>query len=244
MEKLKLNSTSWTEINNKDINIKKPTIFNLKENIDAIFVLSGGLNKEGLCHPWVIRRLNLAYILHISTNKPIICSGGGTYHKPSPINKNKYIIHESTSCAEYLINLGVDPKMIYKEWSSYDTIANGFFGFSNYFIPLKLKSIILITSTFHIKRAKEIFEWMKKIFNYNLNIKYFSISDENLDQKLIETRKINEIKSLNKLKKNLITNINNIIDFHKWFFTEHNAYRSNSELIRNIQISNEIKKTY
>ena len=50
-----------------------------------------------------------------------------------------------------IINLGVCPNMIYKEWSSYDTIANGFFAFTNFIIPLKQKNIILITSEFQYR---------------------------------------------------------------------------------------------
>lgn len=37
-----------------------------------------------------------------------------------------YVIHEGTSCAAYLVQrYGMDPDHILKEWSSYDTIANG-----------------------------------------------------------------------------------------------------------------------
>jgi hypothetical protein len=37
-----------------------------------------------------------------------------------------YVIHEGTSCAAYLVQkYGVPPDHILKEWSSYDTIANG-----------------------------------------------------------------------------------------------------------------------
>lgn len=233
----------WEEVEYKYINVKKPKIINFNKEIDGIFVLAGGLNDRGLCHPWVIRRLDLAYQIHLSTNKPIFCLGGGTYHKPPILNKSKYVIHESTSCSEYLIKLGVKPNMIYKEWSSYDTIANGYFGFSNYILPLKLKSIILITSNFHIERSKEIFEWIKKIFDYKINIRYLSVTDKDLDENIIKVRNIREKDSLLKLKKYLINKIANVKDFHKWFFTEHNAYCSNSELIRK-KSKKDIQKSY
>ena len=140
--------------------------------------------------------------------------------------------------------MGVSPNNIYKEWSSYDTIANGFFGFVNFIIPLKLKSIVLITSEFHIPRSKAIFLWMKQIFNIDIKIEFISAADENLDKDIIKTRTEREKNSLNMLKENVINKIDTIEKFHKWFYTEHNAYCSNSELIRKQSISEKEKKSY
>ena len=94
----------WEEVDYKYINVKKPKIINFNKEIDGIFVLAGGLNDRGLCHPWVIRRLNLAYQIHLSTNKPIFCLGGGTYHKPPILNKCKYSLDNHWKYASYLIN--------------------------------------------------------------------------------------------------------------------------------------------
>jgi hypothetical protein len=217
---------------------------NINTDIDGIFVLAGGIDKNGLCHEWVRRRLDLAYQIHKSNDKPIFCLGGGSYHISPILNKSNYVIHESTSCSEYLINLGVSPNKIYKEWSSYDTIANGFFGFTNFIIPLKLKSIVLITSEFHIPRSKAIFLWMKQIFNIDIRIEFLSAADENLDEEVIKSRTDREKKSLNLLKKNVINKVHTIEDFHKWFYTKHNAYCSNSELIRKQCINDKEKKSY
>lgn len=214
------------------------------EDTDGIFVLAGGIDENGHCHPWVQKRLDLSYSMYKNNNKPIFCLGGGSYHVQPILNNNKYVIHESTSCAEYLIKLGVSPDKIYKEWSSYDTIANGFFAFVNFIIPLKFKSITLITSEFHMSRAKSIFLWMKQIFNIDINIEYLSASDDEVDQSIIKIRTEREKKSLIKLKENVINKINNIDQFHIWFYTQHSAYCSNSELIRKNMISDKEKKSY
>jgi hypothetical protein len=234
----------WEFIDHKYIDIKKPKIKNFNLEIDGIFVLAGGIDSNGFCYPWVIRRLNLAYNIHKSTNKPIFCLGGGSYHVAPILNKNNFAIHESTSCSEYLISLGVEPNMIYKEWSSYDTIANGYFGFVNHIIPLGLKNIVLITSEFHIERSKVIFDWMKNIFNCQININYMSITDKDLNKDVINHRIIREKKSKENLEKNVISKIQNIKSFHKWFFTEHEAYKSNSELERKKLVTDEEIKTY
>ena len=229
---------NWENIDFKYNIVNNKNRIELINNIelDGIFVLAGGINCKGLCHPWVINRLNLTYNIYTKTNSKIFCIGGGTYHKPPILNKKKFTIHESTSCSEYLINLGVNPKKIYKEWSSYDTIANGFFSFTNFIIPLKLKNIILITSSFHMNRSKLIFEWFKNIFNSNVEIIFIEASDENINTDIINLRTKREIKSSENLK--------TIEDVHKWFFTEHKAYCSNSELIRENILSNDEKKSY
>jgi len=234
----------WESIDYKYIDIKQPKIKNFNLEIDGIVVLAGGIDSKGFCHPWVIRRLDLAYNIHKSTNKPIFCLGGGSYHIPPILNKNNFAIHESTSCSEYLISLGVEPNMIYKEWSSYDTIANGYFGFVNHIIPLKLEKIVLITSEFHMPRSRVIFNWMKNIFNNNINIKYMSVTDKDLNEDVITSRITRETKSKENLIKYVIAKITNIKSFHKWFFTEHGAYKSNSELDRKIILDDKEKKSY
>lgn len=224
-------------------NYKKINFENL-ENIDGIFVLAGGINSKGMCHPWVIERLNLAYEIYDKTKKDIFCLGGGSYHIPPILNKKKFAIHESTSCSEYLISLGVNSKNIFKEWSSYDTIANAFFSFLNFIIPLEFKDIVLITSDFHITRTKVIFDWIKSIFKVNINIIYLSVSDETFDQNIISKRIKREKNSTINLIKNVINKVNNKEKLFKWFYTEHKAYCSNSELLRNDEITEDEKKSY
>jgi len=237
--------SGWEQLDKKrKLSIKNLPFLEKKFEIEGIFVLAGGIDNFGNCHPWVKRRLDLSYQIHKNTNKPIFCLGGGSYHIPPILNKNNYIIHESTSCSEYLIDLGVSPNNIYKEWSSYDTIANGFFSFVNFIIPLKLKSIVLITSEFHLPRSKAIFLWMKEVFFIDIKIEFLSASDENLDEEIIKSRTEREKNSLNSIKEQIINKIHTIEQFHKWFYTEHNAYCSNSELIRKQSISDKEKKSY
>ena len=222
----------------------KSKIDNYKD-IDGIFVLAGGIDTNGLCHSFVIDRLNEALCIHKITNKPIFCIGGGSYHTKPILNNSNFIIHESTSCAEYLISIGVNPSLIYKEYASFDTIANGYYSFTNFILPLNFKKIILITSEFHMKRSKMIFEWMKYIFNYKIDIEYISTSNNKLDGEILKLRKERETNSFNNLINNLIIKYQNIEEFHKWFYTQHKAYSSNSELIRTDDIDNKIlKKSY
>ena len=237
--------SGWENIDFK-YNISSDNLTNLDPtpNIDAIFVLAGGIDRNGLCHEWLKRRLKLAYNFHIKNNKPIFCLGGGSYHIEPVLNKNNFVVHESTSCSEYLISLGVEPKNIYKEWSSYDTIANGFFSVVNFILPLQLKDITLITSEFHMPRSKAIFLWLKQIFNIDVNFNFITVSDDNIDDELISSRVEREKESLLSLQRNVMSKINSIESFHKWFFTEHKAYCSDSELVRVCNITDKIKRSY
>lgn len=249
MEGWNCKPTNWENIlpiyNSNDLIISE---FDSKINyneIDGIFVLAGGIDKEGKCHNFVKDRLNIAWQIHKLNNKPIFCLGGGSYHISPILNKSGFIIHEATSCSEYLISLGVDTNMIYKEWSSYDTIANGFFAFTNFIIPLNLKNIILITSEFHIERSKLIFEWQKQIFNKDINIFYKSSNNNNLNKDVLESRLAREKSSTSNLKNTIIPKINTLELFHKWFYTEHRAYCCDSELNRKCDLKNDlIKKSY
>jgi len=118
-----------------------------------IFVLAGGTDNTNHPNNFVKKRLDKAIELYnLTSNNIIIVLGGGTYHKPPGLDSNNYVIHESTSCANYLINKGISPDKIIREWASYDTIANGYFAFLNYIIPFKMNECYIITSQFHMNQ--------------------------------------------------------------------------------------------
>ena len=214
-------------------------------NIDGIFVLAGGINKNGECHPFVIERLIAALDIYNKIKKPIFCIGGGSYHVPPILNKKGYTIHESTSCAEYLIKNGIAPTNIYKEWASYDTIANGYFMFLKFILPFKMKKILVITSEFHMDRVRVILQWMCNIFDSDINIVY-KHTDNILDGLDIKCRIEREKKSMESLQKKVIHKVKNLEEFNRWFYTEHKAYASNSELLRENEpvIAADVLKTY
>lgn len=83
-------------------------------DLDAIIILAGGQTREGGLPLWVTRRLDLGAELQRGSDVPIVCLGGGTPHKPPILDSRGYVVHESTSCADYLIQLGVTPATILK----------------------------------------------------------------------------------------------------------------------------------
>jgi len=208
-------------------------------NYDVLFILAGGFNQQGEINEWVKRRLD--YAIEIYNNNPtkikyIVCLGGGTYHKPPVSTLEGYTIHESTALVKYLLDNNIPKNILMREWFSYDTIANGYYSYINYSKIRNWKNIMVITSDFHIKRTKLIFEWIyslekdeKYIFNF------IGVSDEGLNKEIIKIRTKREKNSINNLKK-IINRINTLEKFHIWFHTEHDCYNCNfnsKELIKN-----------
>lgn len=225
-----------SETNNNSINVED----NIKTG--HIFVLAGGQLKDGSVNDWVKKRLDLA--LKIKEENPdakIYCTGGGTYHKEPVHNIYGHVIHESRSCSNYLIENGIDYKDIKREWGSYDTIANGYFSFTNFILPLKIDECVLITSEFHMERAREIFSYLKNIFQHDINITYLN-SENNMDQELLKIRLEREKKSVELFKNNIVQKINSINEFIEWFYVQHHAY--NCINLESTDIDASIKKSY
>ena len=156
--------------------------------------MAGGQLKNGDVNSWVKERLDVGKIIYDSNeDSTIYCIGGGTYHKSPIVNYHGHVIHESKSCSNYLIKRGVDSKRIRREWGSYDTIANGFFAFLNFIVPLKIKDITVISSLFHIERAQVIFDYFNKLFQVNINIEYIGVENI-IDEELLKIRKAREKK--------------------------------------------------
>lgn len=213
---------------------------NIKTN--NIFVLAGGQLKDGTVNAWVKERLDL--VLNIKkTNKDasIYCIGGGTYHKSPIQNIYGHVIHESRSCSNYLISKGINYKNIKREWGSYDTIANGFFSFTNFILPLKLKECVIITSEFHMERAETIFNYFKNIFDSKVVITYLN-SENNMDEELLKIRKQREKNSVDAFKEGVVGKLDTCNKFIEWFYSEHNAY--NCINLESTDIDDSIKESY
>ena len=206
--------------------------------------MAGGLADDGSIHPWVKKRLDLALDLYQQTPRYILCTGGGTYHKPPLLNENKFVIHESTACAEYLINNGVDPLHIIKEWASYDSLASVYFCLLLCIIPRNWSNICVITSDFHMPRVMELFKWIFNLHQNKYNLTFLKTDDEdNVPKDILKSRIEREQNSLKNLKQYVISKIKNLKELNEWIYTEHKAY-SCAYLKHKEDISVDMKKSY
>ena len=234
-------SIYWENLDNNNIIINdiSNNIY-VKNKINLICVLAGGIQNNGDVNEFVKARLDKAIELYNKYNNSyILVLGGGTYHKTPHINKEGFVVHESTCCAIYLNNNGIPGYHIMREWSSYDTIANGFFAFTNYINILDIDILYVITSEFHIERSKLIFDYFNKLFNKNITI-YYKETYNNLDDNTLKIRRDREKSSILNFKKNFLENKKSLNEFVLWFYTKHKAYASIINYIKD----DTINKTY
>lgn len=185
-----------------------------------MIILGGGLHKNDL-PVWVKDRCNCA-INYYNKNKDlfnikIIATSGGSPHYPNPRDKDGHTIHECDIIIRYLIDNHVPKNILFKEWTSYDTIGNAYFSKLLLVDVFSWENLLIITNDFHMERSKAIFEYIFNDQKYNLNfisIPYYC------DDNILKKRLQKEQKSLNNFK-NLIKTINN---FDIWLYTEHQCY--------------------
>jgi uncharacterized SAM-binding protein YcdF (DUF218 family) len=136
-------------------------------------VVAGGMTDDGGLPAWVVNRLDRAaeeYERHrdaapATPGSPaptyILLSGSATPHKPPPLAKGGFTLHESSAMAEYLVERrGVPPEHLLKDTASMDTIGNAYFTLVQHAIPRGWRSALIITSAFHMPRTRAAFEWV------------------------------------------------------------------------------------
>lgn len=112
---------------------------------DALIVL-GYVSKDGQIHPLLKERLDEAYKLFRQYGHAyIIVSGGAVGSRRS----------EAELMKKYLVEKGLPAKRVLKEDKSYNTVQNLIFS-KQLMEQYQLKSFIIITNSFHIRRTKYI----------------------------------------------------------------------------------------
>lgn len=214
----------------------------LEHGSDAIVVLAGGIQDNFEVHPWVAARLDAAAMAYRHRPLPVICLGGGTYHKPTMLNEHGRVVHECTACAKYLVSAGVDAQHIYKEWASYDTIANGLFAFQHFLVPLKIRSALVITSKFHMPRTRMIFEHMRDLHKdvHYCALEFYSTQDR-MQADILNVRVQREALSEAKYSRDVRARYTTISDFLLWLYTKHACYNT---LPYNDAVQQEVAESY
>lgn len=193
---------------------------------DAISILSGGINKKGELLEWTRDRADKAIEL-FSGKEFIICVSGYSANKPPFLDKTGFPIFEATGIAKYLIKKGIPENKIIAEAMSMDTIGNGFFTRIVHIDPRGFKKIAIITSEFHLHRAKAVFDkvFSLKPFQKKYIVDFILVSNKGIDLKTLEQRKERDEKSVKRFL-NQTKNIKTISEFHNWIFTKHDIYRA------------------
>ncbi len=116
---------------------------------DVIVVLGGGAYNSGYLKASSYKRLIAGFLLHRSSGKPIILSGGASIGA----------IPEASIMKQLLLEFGVNENEILADLRSRDTLENALY-VKKICERIKCSKITLVTSAFHMKRAKKTFEKM------------------------------------------------------------------------------------
>jgi hypothetical protein len=196
---------------------------------DCVVVLGGGLNQNGLPHDFVQSRLRAAASLKDNTEVIVLLSRGTT-HKSPPINTaGCFVLDESVAMADWLQrNENIPASMLITENWSLDTIGNAFFLRTSICEPFGWRKIAVVTSDFHMPRAKAIFTSVFSLLPIRdelFRCDFFSIPMESMDQKpWWEQRVAKEHLSLQSFLK-LSSAWQNLSEAAEFVFRKHDAYR-------------------
>ena len=195
------------------------------QNCDAILILGNGLREGGVLPSWVRRHLDRAIQLH--KGEYVIALSAGTTHRPPPLDTSGFPIFESVAAAGYLMERGIPPDRILAETHSYDTIGNAFFSRVIHVEPRQMRRLLVIASDFHVARAEAVFRWVyglePRLVPYE--VRFEAGSDRGMDAAVLQARQKRELERRDALA-DIAERITTMRDFHRWLFTEHDAYNA------------------
>lgn len=119
---------------------------------DAIVILAGGIRDDGELPESVKKRIQKGKELFTSELAPrVIMSGRWSWLRRKPSRT------EAEAMREYALKIGFERKQLYLEESSSSTEENAYYTKKILLEPNKWKRIVVVTSDFHLRRVKHIF---------------------------------------------------------------------------------------
>ena len=227
-------------------------------NYDAIVIPGAGGPRDGQqiiesLPVWITAKLDACVSL-VSSDKqtnlaspspsletPIVLLSAGTYHKTPVKDVNGRDVHESTAMSLYLQQKMLNPKFIYEENTSYDTVGNAYFLRAVHTDVREWHRLLVIVNEFHYPRLSLIFDWIFKLKNNSgtpaavYQIDYLIYPDKSLPIEIesqIKHRIIRERASYESMQKRINdsnVNITSFKEFHQWMFETHDNYRSSNK---------------
>jgi len=220
------------------------------EVVDAVVVVAGGIEMDGTLPAWVTPRLDYAaeaYGRAEASRKPkILLSGSMTPHKPPPMGRGGFNLHESTSMASYLMERGVPANSLLKDTASMDTIGNAYYSLCLHAIPLGWTKVEVVTSAFHMARTRAAFEWVWGLAPHGkVDMRFVSTEDAGISETTLRARAAREAESAAALRMNA-SRITTFAEFNEWLFTTHKCYAVSRQHEIGIfdEVSSEAMKSY
>jgi hypothetical protein len=187
----------------------------------AVACLGGGLRDDASLNDHIKRRVVRSIeCAERQDSSAIVFSSSFTLNKPPVLDSRGQICSEASAMARYAECCGYGGTY-YCEQQSHDTIGSAYFLFSDFFSFLRPTHITVITSDFHLPRVQLIFDHLAKLFGHEQKIEFFGCNSD-IGSGRVEKEKVFLEKYLNEW--NIIENLN---DFRKSFFKNHDNYSVN-----------------
>lgn len=132
---------------------------------DAIIILGSGVNDDSTLLPIPKQRVATGIALFEQQLAPtLIMTGKWSLFATAP-----YPISEAAAMAVYAVSRGVPEDAVIKEEAAMDTIGNAYYTKTAILEPRGWRSVIVLTSDFHLVRTRYIFD---KVLGTQYDIKY------------------------------------------------------------------------
>lgn len=144
---------------------------------DVAIVLGGGRDSNDTANARTVARLEKAMELFRSDLfTRMILSGGISFSAPPGFNRS-----EASLMQDYMLTQGIPGHVMLLEEESTDTLGNAYFSKEQWLTPNGWKSVLVITSAFHIQRCRYLFE---KVLGADYAVDFAASSDNNSREEL------------------------------------------------------------
>ena len=210
---------------------------------DATLILGNGIREGGVLPSWVRRHLDRAVQLY--RGEYVIPTSAGTTHRPPPLDERGFPIFEAVAAARYLMDHGIPGERILPETSSYDTIGNAYFSRVIHVEPRQFRRLLVIASDFHVPRSEAVFRWIYGLDPrpYPFDLQFEAVADPDMDPDVLRGRLEREGRRLDETRE-LVAQITNLSDFHRWLFTRHDAYNAARRAFADSDVKGPLLESY
>ena len=182
--------------------------------------MAGGLTSSGKLPSWVLKRVEYA-VTSTTANDTLIFSSRYTLNVPPRLSTEGYPICEAKLMLDTYKSMGGKAKDLYLEAASTDTIGSAVFTRLLFASLLEDKSVLVVSSDFHVERVKCIF---KKVFSLQPEIKISELKFHScISETKSNSRKRHELSSIKNFNRQFGP-IAAMKDFLIKFVNEHSNY--------------------